>query len=163
MPTPISYPSTGGNRHSSASAELTIFNGAVQIPASGPFAGWSKIGYTWSLEPELVKGHHPDPIGQTVGAAKYELTWTVFLAEYNMLLALLGPGFATFNLTFVISYSENGFDTIVDTITGVRLTSGARELDNTAKPLEGEFKCSPLKIYPNGQELLAIPLTSLTA
>lgn len=161
--TPLSYPAVGGNRHSSASAELKIFNGSTQIPASGPYAGWSKMSYTWTLTPELVKGHHPDPIGQTLGEAKYELEITVFLAEYNLLLAGIGPGFATIPLTFVVSYSENGFDTLVDTINGVRLTSGGAEMDNTGKPIERTIKCSPLKILPNGVDLLAIPLTALTA
>lgn len=163
MPTPIQYPYTGGNRHSSASATLKIFNGTTQIPSTGPFAGWSKISYEWELKPSLVRGHHPDPIGQTLGQASYTLSWEVFLAEYNMLLSLIGPGFATIPLTFTVAYSENGFDTIVDQILGVRLTKGGRELQNNADPLKATIECSPLKILPNGVDLLAVPLSANVA
>lgn len=161
--TPIQYPTTGGNRHSSASAELTIVGpGNIQIPSSGPFPGWTKISYTWNLESVELYGHHPDPMGQTLGQAKYELEWEVWLAEYNMLLAALGQGFASQYIQFMISYSENGFDTIVDIINGVRLTSGGAEMTNNPDPLKRTIKCKPLKILPNGVDMLAIPLSPLT-
>jgi hypothetical protein len=163
MPLPIQYPLVGGNRHSSASAELKIFNGTQQIPPGLPFAGWSKISYEWELTPVYVKGHHPDPIAMTIGEAKYTLEWDVYLAEYNLLLATLGQGFATMYLQFQVSYTENGFDTIVDTINGVRLTTGGAELTTNADPLKRTIKCMPLKILPNGVDMLAVPLTPTTA
>lgn len=155
MPSPIQYPYTGGNRQSSASAKLKIALPGGTID----YAGWTKISYSWELKPVKVRGNHPDPIGQTLGIAEYEASWEVYLAEYNYLLSIIGGGFATTYFTFTVAHSENGFDTVVDTIQGVRLVKGEASIEApSADPQKRTLELSPLKIYVNGLDPLAIPL-----
>lgn len=150
MGTPISYPLTSGNRHSPASAELKINDKIVQ--------GWRSIEYTWKLEPVEVRGPHPDPLGFTIGQASYEGSIELYLAEYQQILSDLGPGFAVVQFPITVSYSENGFDTIVDELIGCRFKAGSGTQSGT-DPLARKFDLAILKIKPNGVELLQVPLS----
>lgn len=159
MPNAISYPFYGGARHSPASAELKIILPNTQFI----LGGWQKISYSWELAPEMVYGNHPDPVGQTLGQAKYEAELELLLAEYNFLLASIGPGFATIPFQLTISHTENGFDTIVDSIYGARIKGGSADIQIGAAPQKRTVPLSPLKIKPNGVDLLAVPLQGVAA
>jgi hypothetical protein len=148
--TPIQYPLINGIRHSIASVELK-FNGQIYI-------GFKSINYEWSLEPGMVRGNHPDPVGDTLGVAEYSADAEVYLAEYNQLLQALGPGFATIHFPIIVTYSENGFDTIVDELIGCRIKKGTASQSQGSDPLVRKIEFSVLKIKPNGVDLLSVPL-----
>ncbi len=151
MTTPISYPLVNGQRHSFASIELKI-DGQVYI-------GFKSLNYTWTLEPTAIYGNHPDPIGETVGQAKYEGDMELWLAEWNQLQKQLGPsGFALRKFDIVVTYSENGFDTLQDELLGCRIKSV--EASQSSGPDGLSRKCSLYigKILIDSDDQLAIPL-----
>jgi|SRR5271165_750063 len=156
-PSPIQYPYIGGYRHSPTSAELKI-----SLPSGQNFilSAWQKISYKWELAPELVYGNHPDPVGQTIGQAKYEAELELLLAEYNYLLASIGAGFATIPLLITITHVENGFDTVADQLLGCRLKAGEADIQagGAQPPQKRVIPLQPIKILPNGVDMLAIPL-----
>ena len=160
MPSPIQYPYIGGYRHSPNSAELKI-----ALPSGQNFilSAWQKISYKWELKPELVYGQGVDPVGQTIGQAKYEAELELLLAEYNYLLSLVGAGFATIPLLITVTHVENGFDTIADQIVGCRLAGGEADIQaGGAQPAQKRVvPLQPIKILPNGVDMLAIPQTGL--
>jgi hypothetical protein len=152
MVAPLQYPLIGGIRHDFSSLELKFTGPTGALPR---FKGFKSFGYTWKLTPTKLWGAHPDPIGQTLGVADYTCDIEVYLAEYVAWLASIGPGFATIPLTAEASYSSNGFDTIVDRILGCRLSSGEAAMSQGGDGLTRKLELSPLKVLPNGVDLLA--------
>lgn len=151
----LAYPLTAGARHSPASAELRI--GA---PVNSILLGWTSIEYKALLEPEVLWGNHPDPIGYTIGRATYEASIEIYLAEVHQLISALGAGWATIGMTWTVTYSENGLDTITDTLIGVRLTGFEATVGNDAAGLKRKMPLKVLKILTTGNvDMLAVPLT----
>lgn len=163
MPTPIQYPYVGGYRHSPSSSELK-----VTLPNNSAFilSAWQKIDYKWELSAEPVYGNHPDPVGFTIGQAKYEAELELLLAEYNYFLGQIisamggGGGFATLPLLFTVTHTENGFDTIADQIIGCRIAGGDTSIQagGAQPPQKRTLPLKPLKIKPNGIDMLAVAL-----
>jgi len=157
MASQIAYPFTGGHRHSPASAELR-----VGAPINGIVLGWTSIEYSGKLEPELLSGNHPDPIGMTLGRAAYDASIEVYLAEFfQQFIAPLGRGWAEKYLDFTVTYSENGFDTVSDHLIGVRLTGFEAAIGNDAAGLKRKIPLKLLKILTNNVDMLNVPLTGV--
>lgn len=153
----ISYPFTGGSRHSPASAELRF--GA---PINAIVIGWTSIDYSAKLEPEMVYANHPDPIGRTLGRATYEASIEVYLAEFKQqLLDSLGAGWATQSFDITVTWTENGFDTFTDHIIGCRLLGYEQTISNDAAAIKRKVELKPLKILTNNVDMLAVPLTGV--
>ncbi len=150
MTTPLVYPLINGFKHSFASIELKL--------ADDKYIGFKSINYESKLDRAKVYGCHPDPIAKTRGVADYSGDLEIYLAEWNQLQAKLGPGWADVSFTGVVSYIENGFDVIVDSLIGCTLSSlggsNSQGTDATVKKVALDV----MKILHNGVDMLSIPL-----
>lgn len=156
MPSPIQYPYTDGARHSFASIEAR-FN-----TAQGPKVFFlHAVNYSRTRTRTMVRGNHPDPLGKTRGSNDYKCSVEMFLLEYEALRAALGgAGYGDQTFSIVVTYSENGLDTITDQILGCTLdgadASNAQGDDATMR----KFDVNPIKILFGGQDDCAVTIRS---
>lgn len=153
MATPIQYPLINGVRHSFASIELKL---STQL-----FIGFKSINYSRTRNRTIVRGNSPDPLGKTRGENDYSADCEVYLAEWNLFQALLGKGYGDVFFPVIVTYSENGFDTITDTITGCSIDSTEASQSQGSDPLTRKFDLKPLKIKFAGVDDLANPLVGV--
>lgn len=150
MATPIPYPLINGTRHSFSSIELKL-NGNI-------FIGFKSINYSRSRSRTAVYGNSPDPIGKTRGTNEYTADVELYLAEWNQFMESIGEGYGDVFFQVLVTYSENGFDTIQDTINGCTIDGLEVSQSQGSDPLVRKFEMSPLKILFNGKDDLAVPL-----
>ena len=156
MTAPIQYPLINGVRHSFSSIELKI---AGQI-----FTGFKSANYSRKRSRTMVRGNHPDPLGKTRGTNEYSADVEMFLAEFNLLQATIQAvtaGYGDVFFTVTVTYSENGFDTLVDEITGCTLDSTDASNSQGTDPTVRKFELNPIKIKFNGLDDCAVPLTGV--
>ncbi len=155
MANPIPYPMVNGTRHSWAQIEAKA-NGALIV-------GFQEINYNDKLTPEKQYGTAPEPIGRTLGEYDAEGSCTLLLAEFNVLITALGPGFKQKVFPITVSYSADGLETIVDQLIGVRIAevdaSNAKGPGGTVRKLTLNL----MKILWNGLDSLVNPLTGVPA
>lgn len=154
MPTPIPYALVNGVRHSPVSIELKL-QGQI-------FIGFKSIEYSRTRKRSMVYGHHPDPLGKTRGQNEYKASCELWLAEWNAFQAQLGTGYGDVLFQVLVTYTENGFDTIQDVINGSSMdsTEAASEASST-DGLARKFDLNPVKILFNGIDDVAVPLTGV--
>jgi len=152
MTTPLVYPLINGVRHSLNSVELKI-NGRIYI-------GVKSFNYTRKRNRSLVRGTSPDPIAKTRGENEYSADCELYLAEFNLVQADLGPGYGDIPFTAYATWTENGFDTITDVLTGCTLDSTEANNSQGSDPTVRKFDLAPLKILYNGIDDLATPLAA---
>lgn len=150
MATPIPYPLINGTRHSFSSIELKL-NGNI-------FIGFKSINYSRSRSRTAVYGNSPDPIGKTRGTNEYTADVELYLAEWNQFMESIGEGYGDVFFQVLVTYSENGFDTIQDTINGCTIDGLEVSQSQGSDPLVRKFEMSPLKSLFNGKDDLAVPL-----
>lgn len=155
--TPIPYPLVNGVRHSFASIELKL-DGQV-------FIGFKSISYSRKRDRGIVHGNHPDPIGKTRGKNTYEGSCELYLAEWQFFVTgvLGGAGYGDRFFDVLVTYSENGFDTIQDVIKGCTMDSTEGEGSEGTDALTRKVDLKPLKILFNGVDDLAVPLAGVAA
>lgn len=153
MVAPIQYPLVNGVRHSFASIELKL---DVQI-----FIGFKSINYSRTRNRALVRGNHPDPIAKTRGENEYSGDVELYLAEWNLFQSQLGAGYGDKFFQVLVTYTENGFDTIQDVINGCTIDSLEASQGQGPDPLVRKFDLKPLKILFNGIDDLAVPLIGI--
>jgi hypothetical protein len=158
MTTAIQYPLVNGVRHSFASIEAKI---------AGQIYLVTGVNYSRKRSRTMVRANHPDPVGKTQGSNEYSCDIELLLAEFNALQAALiaqanaanlNGGYGNLPFQIVVQYTENGLDTVTDTILGCTFdsteSSNAEGTDATKRKVE----LNPLKILFNGQDDLATPL-----
>ena len=154
MPTvsTIPYPMTNGARQSFVSIEVKL-NGQI-------FMGITKIDYKRTRERTVVTGTNADPLGKTRGENKYEASCDVYLAEFNqfMVSTMGGNGYGDVFFSVDVTYSENGFDTIHDTLIGCTVDSTEASNSKGTEGLVRAVNLAPLKILFNGIDDNASPL-----
>lgn len=154
MPSPILYPLVNGVRHSFASIEVKL--------GSQIFVGFKSINYSRKRTRSEVRGNSPDPLGKTRGDNMYSADAELYLAEWNLFMfQTLGSqtsGYGDVLFTVIVTYTENGFDTIVDTINGCTIDTTEASQSQGPDTLLRKFELSPLKILFNGIDDLATPL-----
>jgi hypothetical protein len=153
MPTPIQYPLVNGIRHSFASIEAKL-DGQLYI-------GFKSINYEAALEPGVIKGTHPDPLGDTLGDATYSADFEMWLAEWNLFQAALGNGYMVRRFQITVTYVTAGFDTIVDLINLVRIKKVAAANTQGPEGLSRKVDLYTGKVLLNGIDNLAIPLQGI--
>lgn len=149
----VQYPLVNGARHSFASIELKL---NTQL-----FVGFKSINYSRTRSRTLVRGNSPDPIGKTRGDNEYSADCELYLAEWNLFQSQLGKGYGDQYFQVVVTYSENGFDTITDTLIGCTIDSTEVSQGQGSDALTRKFNLMPLKILFNNIDDLAIPLTGV--
>lgn len=165
--TAIQYPLVNGARHSFVSTEVRFTQPAIGSTQAGAalalaLRGYKSINYSRTRSRTMVYGNHPDPLGKTRGKNEYKADSEWFLAEFtviqNALQALAGQGYGDVFFDMVITYSENGFDTITDTIIGCTMdTTEANNAEGT-EPTMRKIELNPLKILINGIDDVPNPL-----
>jgi hypothetical protein len=153
MPPPIQYPLINGVRHDFSSVEAKL--------AGLVFIGVKSIDYSRTRERGMVQGNHPDPMGKTRGKNTYKATVEVYIAEWNAFQKQLGPGYGDVFFPFLVTYVENGFDTICDEIQGCTMDSTEASMSTGTDPLTRKFELNPLKILFDGIDDLTTPLVGV--
>lgn len=160
MATPASYPLINGYRYSWASVEAKV---------AGQVYYLTSVNYSRKRNRTMVRVNHPDPISKTRGSNDYSADGEFLLSEFNALQAALiaqanqqglNGGYGDVFFQIVVQYSENGLDTITDTINGCTLdsteASNAEGTDATKRKVE----FNPLKILFGNAEDLSVPLVA---
>jgi len=158
MASPISYPLVNGTRHSWASVEVKV---------AGQIFYVTSVNYSRKRNRTIVRENHPDPTAKTRGSNEYSSDIEMLLSEFNSLQAALiqqanqqglNGGYGDVFFQVVVSYSENGLDTVTDSILGCTLDSTEASNSEGTDPTKRKFELNPLKILFNGQDDLATPL-----
>jgi hypothetical protein len=130
------------------------------------FRGFKSIQRSRTRTRTILHGNHPDPIGKTRGKNEYKASVEILLAEYNALQAAIQSaqaGYGDVFFSMIVSYSENGFDTITDTVIGCTFdTTEASDSDGTEGTMR-KIELNPLKILFNGLDDCAVPLAPAVA
>lgn len=155
MANPIPYPLVNGTRHSWAQIETKV-QGVLIV-------GFQEINYNDKLTPEKEYGQASEPIGRTQGEYLAEGSMTLLLAEFNVLIQTLGPGYKQKVFPITVSYSADGLETIVDQLIGCRITEV--DASNAKGPGGTVRKCTLdlMKVLWNGLDSLINPLTGVPA
>lgn len=153
MTTPIAYPLINGVRHSFSSIELKL-NGQI-------FLGFRSINYSRTRSRSFARGNSPDPLGKTRGENEYSADCEVYLAEWNLFQSQLGAGYGDVFFQVLVTYTENGFDSIQDVLNGCTMDSTEASNSQGPDPLVRKFNLSPVKILFNGIDDLATPLVGV--
>lgn len=157
MTTNLSYPLINGVRHSFVSIELKLNN---QI-----FVGFKSINYSRKRNRTMVRGNHPDPLAKTRGSNEYSADCEMYLAEFNLFQAALittaqqqSLGYGDVAFQVLVSYSENGLDTIQDVINGCTLDETTASQSQGDDPLVRKLDLAPLKVLFNSVDDVTTPL-----
>jgi hypothetical protein len=153
LPT-LQYPLIQGVRHGYSSIELNF-----QIPGGKKVQVFAKnINYSRKRTRALVRGNHPDPIAKTRGENEYTADIELFFAEWLLLKRSLEIGWGDISFTVIVTYGENGFDTVSDQILGCTMDSVEASQSQGSDPLTRKFELNPLKIIFDDEDDLAAPL-----
>jgi hypothetical protein len=142
----VQYPLINGVRHDWSSIEF-----AVQLPNGAPIVivGVKSINYKFEKKGTLVYGTGPKPVGITRGVFTPDGDVEMYLDEFSLLVAQLGPGFADVPVTARVSYSE-GERTYTDTLIGARIAGVEASQSQGADPLTRKLPLTMLDILYNG-------------
>ena len=151
----MDYPLINGVRHEWSSIEIKL-RGDVYV-------GVKEIKYSDNLKGTKLYGTHPKPIGRTRGVYECEASIVLYTAEANQFRQALGPGYKEVPFDVVISYTEDGFDTIVDEIIGCRITKDEGGGSQGADGLSTPWDLDPMNIIWNGLDSLKTTLEQLAA
>jgi len=127
--------------------------------------GFTSIKYKRERKRDQVMSNSPDPVGQTLGENKYSASVTVLLAWWLQLKRTierqLGAGYGDQAFTMTSSYGHNdALDPFQDVLVGCHFDSTDADQSAGTKALERVIDLQPLKIYFDGDDDLANPLTA---
>lgn len=150
------YPLVNGTRHDFSSIKMKF-----AIAGKNTVEMYVKsINYSRTRSRTQVRGNHPDPIATTRGTNEYKADCEMFLAEYRLLVAELGAGYGDVTFNVIVTYGENGFETVTDEIIGCHLDGDDSSNGAGTDPLVRKIDLNPLKILMCGIEDLELPLES---
>lgn len=172
MGTPIAYPLLNGVRQSFVSTEIRFATAAIGATQGGATLNLNLRGYksaTYGRTRSRAKmwGNHPDPIGKTRGKndykAEFEFAVAEVLAIQESLQALTGgaSGYGDVLFGLIITHSENGFDTIIDSIAGCTFDEDELSLTEGIEGTYQKLNFNPLKVIRNDIDDVTFPLTPL--
>lgn len=155
MASPLTLPLINGVRHNASNVEIKVANLII--------IGVKSVNYSRKRTRAQVRGFHPDPLAQTLGENEYTADLEMFFAEYMLLQNTLlqlngGKGYGDITFDVLCTYGANGFDTVTDTIRGCNLDSVETGLAQGPDAITRKIDLSPLKIFYNGVDDLAVPL-----
>lgn len=151
----LEFPYINGVRHSFASIEFKF-----QVAGQKVQVFLKSINYTRTRGRGLVRGNHPDPIAKTRGENEYSADIELYRAEWHLLKETLGEGYGDVSFLALVTYGENGFETVTDEIIGCTLDSTEASNTQGSDPTVLKFNLAPLKIKFGGTDDLAVPLTA---
>lgn len=148
----IAYPLINGTRHEWSSIEIQL---APEGKGSNIYVGVKELAYKLEMAPTDVYGTSPQPIGRTRGVLSFSASLTLYKAESALFLQQLGDGYLEKPFNVIANYTENGFDTITDSIIGCRLVSPDNSHSQGADPLVVKWDLHPMMIKLSGLNPLA--------
>ncbi len=154
--TVIAYPLVNGVYHAFASIELKLKDGTIYVGAKA-------INYKDSLTPVKVRGANAEPIGRTRGDYDADADIELYKQQGHQFLQGLGQGYKEISWDATVTYSENGLDTITDTIIGCRIQEVAMSNSQGTDATTIKFTLSVMKVLHDGLESLINPLSGQTA
>lgn len=155
MATTVAYPLVNGVYHAFASIELKL-KGDIYV-------GAKSINYKDSLTPVKVRGAHAEPIGRTRGDYDAEGDLEMYSQQGHQFLQALGQGYKETTWDATVTYSENGLDTITDTLIGCRIQEVDKSNSQGTDASTMKFTLSVMKVLHDGLESLVNPLSGATA
>lgn len=151
------YPLIRGKRHGFASITLKF---AIADGGSTVEMFIKSINYGRTRSRGLLRGNHIDPIAKTRGENEYKASVEIALAEYRLLIAELGPGYGDRDFDVLVTYGENGFETVTDEIRGCNLDDDDASNSQGPDPLMRKLDLAPLKILMGGVDDCDFPMVS---
>ncbi|GAC1536329.1 MAG: hypothetical protein NVS3B10_00150 [Polyangiales bacterium] len=155
MPSPIQYPFINGVRQDISSVEMKII---CTAPVINQVFFFRSLNYSRTRSRSMVEMNHPDPVAKTRGKNAYKADIEIGLAEYALLVALLGPGYGDVPFMVQVNITEQGFDPQNIQIFGCTVDTDDGAIPNGAEALWKKVELSPLKVLVNGQDDLTVPL-----
>lgn len=149
----MDYPLINGTRHEWSSVEIKLRDDV--------YVGVKEIKYSDTLKGTKIKGTHPRALGRTRGDYECEGSIVLWFAEAAMFRKALGDGYKEVPFDIVVSYSEDGFDTIIDTIIGARIAKDEGGGSQGADGLSVSWDLDPMNILWNGVDSLKKPLEAV--
>jgi hypothetical protein len=156
---PLQYPTINGVSYSWASIEFKF--------AGAPIVTVQNIDYKITRERKVTYGTNVNPLRKTRGRITYEAKAKILLPELNGLLQALGEQDPTGNNAYgdvffgtTITYTENGFATITDSILYCTIDSVEQSTSEGVDEVAVEINLNPLLILRNGQPMSSIPLSA---
>jgi hypothetical protein len=146
MVTPIilpNLPMINGHRYSFASIELKVDDRL--------YVALQSVNYTDQMEPGVIYGTDPSPIGRTPGQRKMTANFEILRREFDDLIKYLGASYGRKRFSITVQYAEEGDEGVTtDLLVGCRI-SGV-DLANTqgTDPTAVRISVSPLDIQLNG-------------
>lgn len=152
----LQFPMIRGVRHGFSSITLVFaLDGGKKVQMF-----CKSINYGRTRSRGYYEGNHPDPIAKTRGTNAYKANVEIALAEYRLLVAEIGAGYGDKFFDTLVTYGEDGFSTVTDTILGCTLDDDDASNAQGPDPLMRKIELNPIKILMGGVDDLAIPLIS---
>ncbi len=147
------YPLINGIRHEWSSVEIKL-DGDVYI-------GVKEIKYSDSLKGTKIRGTHPKPLGRTRGEYDSEGSIVLWFAEAVLFRRKLGKGYKEKSFDILVAYSEEGFETVVDELIGVRITKDEGGGSQSPDGLTISWDLDPMDVLWDGLDSLSTSLNDL--
>jgi len=152
----VKYPTINGTVYAYASIEIKAAGQVIPVAKS--------INYSRTRSRGMARGNNPDPYAKTRGSNEYKADIELYLNEFNNLVDLLGgAGYGDTTFSILVTYSENGLDTVTDTILGCTLDSTEASNAEGTDALVRKCELNPLKILFKGKDDSANPIKNTTA
>jgi hypothetical protein len=148
------FPLINGYRHGFTSITLKFqLDGGKKVQLF-----CKSINYGRTRARGLLQVNTIDPVAKTRGVNSYKASVEMALAEYRLLISELGPGYGDKLFTTLVTYGENGFDTVTDELTGCTIDDDDASNAQGPDPLMRKLDLAPLKIKMAGIDDLEFPL-----
>lgn len=155
----LAYPLIRGFRHGFASLKFKFaLDGGKTVQVF-----MKSVNYGRTRSRGWVRGNHPDPIAKTRGENEYRCDVEMPVAEYRLLVQDLGAGYGDKIFTLLVTYGENGFETVTDEIEGCTLDDDDSSNGAGPDPLMRKLTLNPTKIRMSGIDDLEVPLFQAAA
>ena len=140
----IQYPTINGKWFAFQSVEMDV-NGTI-------LRGYKDISFETSGEFGNVYGTHPQRLGQTRGQIECTASLTMYLPEWNQLLAALGNGYmeTVFPISIVFSETEGPVDVHRVKLVGCRIKSVSHSVSQGADAAEVAIELDVFEIIEEG-------------
>ncbi len=111
--------------------------------------GLKEINYKHKRDPGEARGTHPQVLGTTVGEYKAEGDITIYKADFDALILILGDGWMQAQNYLEMSYREQGMPFVTDQLFGVEFL-GSDKKSSGKDPNEVKLELHIKYIIENG-------------
>lgn len=131
------YPIINGNAYSYASIRITLDDQR--------YIGVTSINYGDKLSPSKVRGAAQMPLGETAGDYDATCDFEMLELDARAFMEAIGTPLTSSRFNIAVEYAEEGLDTYVDNIKGVRIVEVNKSQSQGTDGLKIKFTCSVLQ------------------